>query len=93
MRSFNSEDRLCRVEEMISTDLDAETILMSIDAGAYYGLAGSARSIWQVLETPITFGELIERLTCEYDVTPKTCKADVQPFLRELEKVGLLHVE
>jgi hypothetical protein len=93
MRFFDAEDRLSRVNEMISTDLDAETILMSIDAGAYYGLAGSARSIWQVLETPTTFGQLIERLTREYDVTPTTCTADVQRFLEELERIGLLHVE
>lgn len=44
MRSFKPNDKLIR-SEMISTDLDRETVLMSIDAGAYYGMAGTARTI------------------------------------------------
>jgi hypothetical protein len=52
MRSFKPEDKLSRAQEMLSTELDQETILMSIDAGAYYGLEGPARSIWEILEPP-----------------------------------------
>ena len=46
MRRIGLEDKLSRAEELLSTELDQETVLMSIDAGAYYGLAGPAQSIW-----------------------------------------------
>jgi hypothetical protein len=93
MSHFRAENRLSRVPEMISTDLDNETVLMSVEAGFYYGLEGSAQSIWKALETQITFSELIDRLTQEYEVTPEACSADVEKFLLKMQKEGLLRVE
>jgi hypothetical protein len=93
MSRFRPEDKLSRAPQMISTDLDQETVLMSIDAGAYYGLAGPAQRIWEELGTPVTFSSLIERLVAAYNVTPETCTADVEKFLAVLEREGLLHVE
>jgi hypothetical protein len=90
---FGSEDRLSRVQNMLSTELDQETVLMSIDAGAYYGLEGPARSIWEILETPLTFSALVDRLVEEYQVSPETCAADLERFLIEMEREGLLRVE
>jgi len=78
---FDSEDRLSRVQNLLSTELDQETVLMSIDAGAYYGLEGPARSIWEILETPLTFSALVDRLVEEYRVSPETCAADLQRFV------------
>ena len=93
MRSFNPEDRLSRTQEMLSTELDQETVLMSIDAGAYYGLKGTAQSIWKSLETPLTFSALVDGLVKEYQIAPEACAADLQRFLAELEEEGLLRVE
>jgi hypothetical protein len=93
MRRFGPEDKLCRTQGMISTDLDRETVLMSIDAGAYYGLEGPAQSIWEALETPLSFSALVDRLVAEYRVSPERCAADVQKFLAEMEREGLLRVE
>jgi hypothetical protein len=93
MRSFNPEDKLSRAQEMISTDLDQETILMSIDAGAYYGLKGTAQSIWEHLKAPLTFSTLVDCLVREYQITPEACATELQQFLAELEREGLLRVE
>ena len=93
MRRFRSEDKLYRVQNVLSTELDLETVLMSIDAGAYYGLKGPAQSIWNNLETPLTFSALIDRLVKEYQVSPSTCAADLERFLAEMEEEGLLRVE
>ena len=90
---FGPEDRLSRVQNLLSTELDQETVLMSIDAGAYYGLEGPARSIWEILETPMTFSALVDRLVEEYQVSPETCAADLERFLSEMEREGLLRVE
>ncbi len=93
MRRFNAEDRLIRDKEILSTDLDQETILMSIDAGAYFGLAGTARWIWEKLESPITYSTLVDEVLKEYNITPEACAADLQVFLEGMEREGLLHVE
>ena len=92
MRAYRPEDRLSRTQ-MLSTELDQETVLMSIDAGAYYGLKGTAQCIWEQLETPLTFSALIDRLVEEYEVSPEACAADLAGFLAEMEREGLLRVE
>jgi hypothetical protein len=66
---FGSEDRLSRVQNLLSTELDQETVLMSID--------------------PI----FVDRLVEEYQVSPETCAADLERFLEEIEREGLLCVE
>ncbi len=92
MRRFSPQDKLSR-SEMLSTEIDQETILMSIDAGAYYGLKGSAQSIWEKLETPLTFSALVDGLVKEYRISPEACAADLEGFLAEMEREGLLSVE
>src|ERR1700745_3380556 len=93
MRRYNPEDRLLRNQELLSTELDRETVLMSIDAGAYYGLAGTARSVWEKLETPKTFAALVDELVKEYRIAPQACAEDLQGFLAAMEKEGLLRAE
>ncbi len=93
MRHFKPEDKLCRMQAPLSTELDQETVLMSIDAGAYYGLAGTARVIWGKIKTPLTFSALVDELVKEYAITPELCAADLQEFLGQMEQEGLLHVE
>lgn len=93
MRKFGNADRLSRAANVLTTELDGETVLMSIKAGAYYGLEGPARSIWTNLETPIAFSALVDALVDEYEITPETCAEDLQGFLRDMEQEDLLHVE
>jgi hypothetical protein len=92
-RRFGPDDKLSRSDDLLSTELDQETVLMSIDAGAYYGLEGPARSIWEKLEKPLTFSQLVQSLVDEYRVSPETCASDLQKFLADMEKEGLLRVE
>ena len=93
MRMFAPEDRLSRTQGLFSTELDHETVLMSIDAGAYYGLAGVARRIWERLENPTSFSDLVDCLQSEYKVSREVCVSDLQKFLAEIELEGLLRVE
>ena len=93
MRRFGPEDRLSRAKDLLSTELDQETVLMSIDAGAYYGLEGTARSIWEKLENPTSFSELVDCLVRQYLVSHETCASELQKFLAEIEREGLLRVE
>lgn len=93
MRRFVPDDKLSRIEDLLSTELDQETVLMSIDAGAYYGLEGAAQRIWEYLETPLTFSALVDRMVKEYEVAPETCSADLESFLAEMEREGLLRVD
>jgi hypothetical protein len=73
-----------RNPDLIWTDMDGETVMMSIERGEYLGLGGAGSRIWALLAEPVTPSEICARLTAELDVNPDTCKADVLSFLGEL---------
>ncbi|MFW5751987.1 MAG: PqqD family peptide modification chaperone [bacterium] len=48
--------------------------------------------IWQILEKPVHFNDIIQTLTDEYDVEETTCRDDVTAFLKELHEKDLIVV-
>ncbi len=93
MTSITSDSIVVRADQLLATDLDDETILMSIEKGAYYGMEQTARRVWQLLEKRQTVSDLCRQLAEEYSVTPEVCEQEVIAFLEELLKENLVVVE
>jgi hypothetical protein len=68
-----------------------EAVMMSIEAGRYYGLNAVARRVWELLEDPQTIAQLCARICTEFEVDAKTCEADVLKFVNELIANGIVH--
>ena len=79
-------------EDQVSTELDGETVLMSIEQGNYYGMDKRLSRIWALIETPITASSLCDRLADEYDVEREICEKDVLHVLNDLAKENLLKI-
>ena len=92
MSPITEETTVVRAEKLLAANLDEETILMSIEKGAYYGMEQTARRIWELVETPRTVADLCRQLAEEYDVEPEVCRRDVLAFLEELRSEGLIVV-
>src|SRR5512139_2248742 len=84
MNKITLETTVVRADDLLATDLDGETILMSIEQGAYYGMEKTARRIWELVEKPIKVADLCRQLAEEYQVDPVTCERDILAFLEEL---------
>ncbi len=82
-----------RLEGFISTDMDGETVLMSIEHGSYFGIGGSGSLIWQRLEQPQTEDMLVEAVRTRYDVAEQDCRRDVAAFLAKLRENGLVEAK
>ena len=63
-------------EDQVSTELDGETVLMSIEQGNYYGMDKILSHIWTIIETPIPVSTLCDQLIAEYDVKRDACETD-----------------
>jgi hypothetical protein len=74
----------------VATSIGDETAVMSIKRGRYYAVEMVAERIWEMLETPATPREIIDRLMNEYDTAPEQCGRDVDAFLNELIAEGLV---
>jgi len=75
---------LQRNNEMLTSDLDGEKVMMSIEHGEYYGLGKTGTFIWDNIENPIKINELIELITSKYNIDKDQCLKDIIPFITDL---------
>lgn len=78
--------------DQVSTDLGAETILLSMQSAVYYGLDAVGSRIWQLMRAPIRVSEIRDTIAREYVVELERCEADVLAFLQQLAAKGLIEV-
>ena len=78
--------------DLISSDLDGEIVMMSVDKGEYYGLDAIGSRIWALLKEPRKVSELCAILTEEFDVEREQCERDVLTFLNEMATDSLVSV-
>ena len=83
---------LNRKAEIVTANMDGETVMMCIETGKYYNLGTIGGKIWALLETEKTFSQLVDCLTEEYDVERARCETETETFLRELAEQGLLMI-
>lgn len=81
-----------RSPDLISTDMDGDTVMMSVERGEYFGLAGVGARVWDLLAQPIPPPELVQQICAEYALDASTCEADLKRFMGELMAQGLVTV-
>lgn len=89
--SIDMESLVVRNNEMMSSAMDRELVILNMAKGNYVGLDEIGRRIWELLETPLRAEELCGLLGREFDASPEQITADVLPFLVELENEGMVH--
>lgn len=81
---------LKRKDGLMAADMNGSTVMMDIETGKYYNLGETGGCIWALLEEPLSAGNLVDRLICEYNVSREQCMEDVLPFLESLVERGLI---
>ena len=83
---------IAQTEGIFSSELDGETVLMSLTQAAYFGLDSTGQVIWNMLAEPSRVRDLCDQLAADYNVERSVIEVDVFDFLNELNKEGLIHV-
>jgi len=89
---FKRKDIIQRKEGMISSNIDGEAVMMSVENGKYYGLNELGTAIWELTENDISFEEIINKLMEDYEVEHKDCLRDVSEFLNDIHTKGLINI-
>jgi hypothetical protein len=79
-------------QEIISTGMDEDTVMMSIEKGEYYGLNPVGSRIWELLDQPRTVAWICDSLLAEYDVPAEECQRDVKEFVGKLVEKKLVKI-
>ncbi|MBY0145876.1 lasso peptide biosynthesis PqqD family chaperone [Neobacillus niacini] len=77
----------------IISDMDGETVMMSIDNGKYYNLGVIGGYIWGNIEEPISIKSLISKIIDEFNVEASECEKDVFAFLEQLLNEKIIRKE
>jgi hypothetical protein len=79
--------------EQTSCRLGDETVVLSLNAGVYYGLNPVAARVWELVRQPRTVDEILGILLEEYDVDVEGCRRDLLALLHEFVGHDLIKVE
>ena len=83
---------ISQVEDIVASNVDGETVMMSIENGHYYGLDDIGSIIWELIEKPTRVSDLIDMLVEKFTVDHETCEKDVLKFLNGLNEDNILVV-
>jgi hypothetical protein len=75
-----------------SCELHGETVILSFDKGAYFGLDEVGTQIWQLLQRPQPVRALCDAIVAQYEVEREVCERDVLSLLERLQAEGLIDV-
>ena len=90
---FSDDSIIGRKDEIISGDVDGETVMMSIEGGNYHSLNETGSRIWELLESPCTVGRIIETLKDEFDAKPEVITEEVYRFLGQLLERDVIQID
>lgn len=84
MKAINLNSKLTINDKLLSTEIDNELVLMSIDTGKYFGLNTVGSRVWELLKTPIEVTDLLNRLQEEFNVGKEQCETEVMSLLQKM---------
>ncbi len=87
------ESIVVRSQEVMTSPVDDEMVMMALESSRYYGLNRVGRRIWELLEEPTTVAALCARLVSEFDVAPERCADEVLGFLGSLIEDGTVRTQ
>ena len=79
-------------DQLLSSKIDEEMVLLSIQKGKYYSLDHTGSEIWEYIHDPIPFSKLIGKLTDNYEVNEEKCIKETKDFLIDLYENGLIKI-
>jgi hypothetical protein len=76
--------------KVVHETIDGEAILIHLENGSYYSLAGTGAEIWGLLAAGHPVDEAAAALAGRYDAEPEELEAEVRRLAGELEDEDLL---
>lgn len=87
---FQATDCFNISDEVLSQEVNGETVLLDLEGESYFGLNEVGTRIWQLLNDELNIGLVLDTLDGEYDVSREQLERDVAELLGSLEESGLI---
>lgn len=77
-------------DHVVSREVGAETVILSLESGNYFGLNAVGGVIWKGLAAGQSRDEIVAAVTDAFDAPAETVAEDYESLVRELTARGLL---
>lgn len=88
--NYQINDRFSISSEVLSQEVNGETVLLDLQGECYFSLNEVGTRIWQLLQCDSSVGEALDALSDEYDVSREQLVGDVGELLDKLSGAGLV---
>ena len=78
--------------DVLSQEVDGETVLLDLNSEAYFGLDQVGTRIWQLLQEVGELPAVYDIMLDEYDVDGEKLKEDLDALITDLDEAGLISV-
>jgi hypothetical protein len=75
------------------SEIDGEIVILSKENSEYYGINKVGTRIWNLLDNPLTFKNLICKLLEDYEVSEETCIENTLHYLKILNEKQLIVIK
>lgn len=90
---FSSSDKVKISDQVLSQEVNGETVLLDLGSEFYFGLDATGTRIWQLLKSGLSIEEVIGTMLDEYEVEREKLKADLNELLGNLSDAGLVSID
>ncbi len=87
---LTSKTIIVRSQNVMSSPVDDELVMMHLESNQYVGLNPMGRRIWEMIESPVAVQAICQQLITEFDVEMAVCEKEVLAFLSTLRQSWLL---
>ena len=79
-------------KDHFSSPLGDDVIILDVKGGLYFSLDNVGALVWNLVQNPISVGDLRAAILDKYAVDSNTCDRDLQALLRELSDRNLVEI-
>ena len=89
---MNLDQRYVIPEESMSRRVGAETVILHLSSGTYFGLDAVGTRAWTLLSEGKSLGEACTQMLEEFDVSRTTLETDICRLAEELTQKNLIRL-
>ena len=80
-------------EDVHSTVLDGDSVLLNLRTGRYYTLNAVGSVVWEQCTGACSLASILASISERFDVTSQQAQSDIVDLVVQLRQEGLLHTE
>jgi hypothetical protein len=84
MIELSLDARVAAGEDVLSREVEGDTVLLSMAQAEYFGLNPTGTRIWQLLQEPRSIRDVCQSLIAEFDIESDVVEKDVLSVVTDL---------